>query len=161
MTPCYGAGMPRIDTAVREIPASPDRVYAAFVDPEALCAWLPPAGMRGELSRFDARAGGGYRMVLHYADPEAAPGKHGDGSDVLEARFAELAPGERVVLEIDFDSDDPDFQGTMRMTWSVAPAAAGSRVEIRAEDVPAGVTAADHAVGLASSLAQLAAWLAR
>ncbi|UOR00631.1 SRPBCC domain-containing protein [Leucobacter allii] len=153
--------MPRIDTAAREVAASPERVYDAFIAPEALRAWLPPEGMRGEFSRFDARPGGSYRMVLHYADPAASPGKHGDGSDVMEARFAELVPGERVVLEVDFDSDDPAFQGTMRMTWSVVPTAAGSRVEIRAEDVPPGVTAAEHAVGLASSLAQLAAWLER
>lgn len=153
--------MPRTDTAVREIAAPPERVYAAFVEAEQLLAWLPPSGMRANLDRFDARPGGSYRMVLRYDDPVSSPGKSGDGSDVVEARFVELVPGERVVQEIDFISDDPAFRGTMRMTWSVAPSAAGSRVEIRAEDVPSGISAAEHAVGLASSLQNLAAHLER
>ncbi len=157
--PCYRAGMPRTDTAVREIASAPERVYAAFVDPEALSRWLPPSGMRGSFEHFDASPGGSYRMVLRYEDPLASPGKAGDGTDVVEARFVELVPGERVVQEIDFVSDDPAYRGTMRMTWSVAPSAAGSRVEIRAENVPTGVSAADHAVGLASSLQNLAAHL--
>ncbi|WP_449281192.1 SRPBCC domain-containing protein [Leucobacter sp.] len=153
--------MPRTDTAVREIAAPPERVYAAFVEAEQLLAWLPPSGMRANLDRFDARPGGSYRMVLRYDDPVSSPGKSGDGSDVVEARFVELVPGERVVQEVDFISDDPAFRGTMRMTWSVAPSAAGSRVEIRAEDVPSGISAAEHAVGLASSLQNLAAHLER
>lgn len=151
--------MPRTDTAAREIAAAPDRVYAAFIDPEALLAWLPPEGMRASLEHFDARPGGSYRMVLRYADPAASPGKAGDGSDIVEARFVELVPGTRVVQEIDFVSDDPAVRGPMRMTWSVAPSATGSRVEIRAENVPPGISAADHAVGLASSLQNLAAHL--
>lgn len=153
--------MPRTDTAAREIAASPELVYDAFVDPEALLAWLPPSGMRGSLERFDARPGGSYRMVLRYADPATSPGKAGDGTDVVEARFVELVPGERVVQEVDFASDDPAYGGTMRMTWSVVPSAAGSRVEIRAENVPPGISAAEHAVGLASSLQNLAAHLER
>ena len=56
--------MVRTDTASRVIAASREAVYAAFVDPEALMAWLPPDGMSGRLERFDARPGGSYRLVL-------------------------------------------------------------------------------------------------
>ena len=150
--------MPRTDTAVRMIRADPARVYAAFVDPAALARWLPPEGMAGGFERFDARPGGGYRMVLRYLE-DAGAGKTSSDTDVVEARFVELIAGERVVQEVDFVSDDPAFAGTMRMTWSVAPDPVGNRVEIRAENVPSGISAVDHAVGLASSLAGLAHYL--
>lgn len=152
--------MPRTDTAARTVPAPTDRVFAALTDAEALAEWLPPEGMRGRFERFDMRPGGSYRMVLEYLDAREA-GKTGEGSDAVEARIVEIVPGERVVQEVEFESDDPAFSGVMMMTWAVEPAAEGSTVRIRAEGVPSGISAAEHAVGLASSLANLAAYLAR
>jgi uncharacterized protein YndB with AHSA1/START domain len=143
------------------IAAFPDRVYAALVDPDALAAWLPHAGMSGRFERFDARPGGSYRMVLTYADASTAAGKATAGSDVVEARFVDIVPGVRVVHAVDFVSDDPGYAGTMTMTWEVTATDDGTRVDIRADDVPAGISAEDHAVGLASSLANLAAHLER
>jgi uncharacterized protein YndB with AHSA1/START domain len=153
--------MARTDVASRVVAAPLDRVYAALVDPHALATWLPPKGMTGSFERFDARPGGSYRMVLTYADASAAPGKATPGSDIVEARFLDIVPGKRVVQAVDFVSDDPAYAGTMTMTWEVASAAAGTRVEIRADNVPGGISAEDHAVGLASSLANLAAYLDR
>jgi uncharacterized protein YndB with AHSA1/START domain len=151
--------MPRTDTASRVVAAPADRVYAALVDPEALVAWLPPSGMTGRFDRYDARPGGSYRMVLSYSDASSALGKTSAASDVVEARFVEIKPGRRVVQAVDFVSDDPRFAGTMTMTWKVDQVPAGTRVEIRAADVPDGISAEDHATGLASSLANLAAYL--
>ncbi|WP_106536380.1 SRPBCC family protein [Haloactinopolyspora alba] len=153
--------MGRTDSASRTIAAPSGRAYAALVDPDALTAWLPPAGMTGRFERFDLRPGGGYRLVLTYADAASAPGKATADSDIVEARVVDLVPGVRVVQAVDFVSDDPAFTGTMTMTWEVTPVAGGSLVDIRAEDVPAGVSAEDHAAGLASSLANLAAYLER
>lgn len=68
-------------------------------------------------------------------------------------------PGVRVVQAVDFVSDDPTHAGTMTMTWEVTALDAGTRVDIRADDVPAGISAKDHAAGLASSLANLATYL--
>lgn len=141
------------------IAAPPERVYAAFVDPDALVTWLPPNGMSGRFDRFDARPGGSYRLTLTYADASAAPGKSTADSDVVEARFVDVVPGVRVVQAVDFVSDDPAFAGTMIMTWEVAAADSGTLVEIRADAVPDGVSAEDHAIGLASSLANLAAYV--
>jgi uncharacterized protein YndB with AHSA1/START domain len=115
--------------------------------------------MTGRFERFDARPGGSYRMVLTYADASGAPGKATADSDVVEARFIDIVPGERVVQAVDFVSDDPAYSGTMTMSWQITPVEAGTRVDIVAEDVPDGVTAADHAAGLASSLANLAAYV--
>lgn len=153
--------MSRTDQESRLIAASPERIYRAFVDPDALVEWLPPAGMKGRFERFDAHPGGSYRMVLTYPDAAAAPGKAGDGSDVVEARFVDLVPGVQVVQAVDFVSDDPAYAGTMTMTWELTPEAGGTRVTFRADDVPAGISAEDHAAGLTSSLANLAAHLAR
>jgi uncharacterized protein YndB with AHSA1/START domain len=151
--------VPRTDRASRVIAAPPERVYAALVDPDALVAWLPPAGMCGRFERFDARSGGSYRMVLTYADASGAPGKATADSDIVEGRFLDVVPGARVVQAVDFVSDDPAYAGTMTMTWEVTAVDAGTRVEIRADDVPDGISAEDHAAGLASSLANLAAYL--
>jgi uncharacterized protein YndB with AHSA1/START domain len=156
----HGA-MSRTDTASRVIAAPTDRVYAALIDPDALAAWLPPAGMSGRFERFDARPGGSYRMVLTYADASTAPGKATADSDVVEARFVDIVPGVRVVHAVDFVSDDARYAGTMTMTWEVTATEAGTRVDIRADDVPAGISADDHAAGLASSLANLATHVER
>jgi uncharacterized protein YndB with AHSA1/START domain len=151
----------RTDTASLVIAAPPDRVYAALVDPDALTAWLPPDGMSGRFDRFDARPGGSYRLVLEYADASTAPGKATADSDIVEARFIDVVPGVRVVQAVDFVSDDPAYAGTMTMTWEVTAVDGGTRVDIRADDVPPGISAEDHAAGLASSLANLAAYLER
>jgi uncharacterized protein YndB with AHSA1/START domain len=143
------------------IAAPLERVYAALVDPDALIAWLPPEGMGGRFERFDARPGGSYRMVLTYADASGAPGKATADSDIVEGRFLDVVPGARVVQAVDFVSDDPVYAGTMTMTWEVTAVDAGTRVEIRADDVPDGISAEDHAAGLGSSLANLAAYLER
>ena len=141
------------------IAAPPDRVYAALIDPEALSIWLPPGGMTGRFERFDLRPGGSYRLVLNYADDSGGPGKASADSDIVDARFVDVVPGVRIVQEVDFVSDDPAFAGTMIMTWEVVAAEGGTRVDITAADVPDGISADDHAVGLASSLANLATYV--
>lgn len=91
-------------------------------------------------------------MILTYADASTSPGK---------ARFVDIVPGVRVVQAVDFVSDDPGFAGTMTMTWEVTAVHSGALVRIRADDVPDGIPAHDHAAGLASSLANLAAYVER
>lgn len=159
MLALYHRSMPRTDRSSRTIEAPIERVYAALVDPDRLLAWLPPDGMSGTFERFDARPGGSYRLVLAYDDPSNAPGKASADSDVVDARFVEMVPNVRVVQAVDFVSDDPAFAGTMTMTWQVTSVEPGTRVDITAEDVPEGISAEDHAAGLASSLANLAAYL--
>ena len=151
--------MPRTDRASRVIAASSERVFAAMVDPDALLAWLPPSGMTGKFDHFDARTGGSYRLVLTYDDPAKARGKATADSDVVDVRFVDITPGVRVVQAVDFVSDDPEFAGTMTMTWEVEEVGDGTRVTITANDVPEGISAEEHTEGLASSLANLAGYL--
>lgn len=149
----------RTDQASRIIRASAADIYRAFVDPKALAVWLPPTGMTAKILTFDARPGGRYRMVLTYDAPGDSPhGKTSDGTDVVEARFLELVENERVVQAVDFQSDDPAFAGTMTMTWRLSLAADGTEVVIVCENVPKGISKDDHDAGLASTLANLAAF---
>jgi uncharacterized protein YndB with AHSA1/START domain len=141
------------------IAVAPESVYAALVDPQALAAWLPPAGMTGRFERFDLRPGGSYRMVLTLSDASASQGKTTANSDVVEARFVDIVPGVRVLLAVDFVSADPSYAGTMTMTWEVTAVDGGTQVDITANDVPDGISEEDHAAGLTSSLANLAAYL--
>jgi len=153
--------MPRTDSASRVVAAPPARVYAALVDEAALAAWLPPTGMTARFERFDPRPGGSYRLVLTYTDATTTSGKATPDSDVVEARFIDFVPGVRVVQAVDFASDDQAFAGTMTMTWEVRAVEGGTRVDITADDVPDGISAEDHATGLASSLANLAEYVER
>lgn len=147
--------MPRTDRASRVIAAPVGRVFDALVNRDALLAWLPPGGMIAKFERFDPRPGGSYRLLLTYVDPAASRGKSSADSDIVEARYVDIVPGVRVVQAVDFVSDDPRFAGTMMMTWTVAEVDGGTRVEITADDVPDGISANDHATGLASSLENL------
>lgn len=151
--------MAHTDTASRLVAAPPERVFEAFIDQDALTAWLPPGGMHGSFERYDARPGGSYRMILTHDDASTAPGKATADSDIVEARFIDIVPGVRVVQAVDFVSDDPAYAGTMTMTWEVTSVDAGTRVDIRADNVPDGISADDHAAGLTSSLAKLAAYM--
>jgi uncharacterized protein YndB with AHSA1/START domain len=153
--------VPRTDAASRVIAASPAQVYAALVDREALTAWLPPDGMTARFERFEPRPGGSYRLVLTYANASGAPGKATAESDVVEARYVDIVPDVRVVQAVDFVSDDPAFAGTMTMTWKVTAVEGGTRVDVIADDVPDGISAEDHATGLASSLTNLAEYVER
>lgn len=159
--------MDRIDRASRVIAASPATVYDALLDRESLETWLPPEGMRGRIERWDPRPGGGFRMVLTYLDPTDSPGKTSDATDVVDVEFGEPVPAERVVQRAVFEADDPSYAGTMTMTWHLA-ADGGSRsggggdatrVTVTATDVPPGIDQAAHEVGIASSLANLAAYV--
>jgi uncharacterized protein YndB with AHSA1/START domain len=115
--------------------------------------------MRGRFERFDMRNGGSDRLVLTYDDASGASGKTSADSDVSEVRIVRIVPGERVVQEVDFETDDPAFKGTMRMEWSLHSGSDGTTVEFEARDVPEGIRARDHAEGLTSSLSNLAAYL--
>lgn len=155
-------GTTRTDTASRVIAASPQAIYRAFVDPEALVAWLPPEGMTGRIHVFDPREGGMFRMTLTYVVPhDTTSGKTAEHEDTFESRFLELVPGERVVQLVRFDTDDPAFAGAMTMTWSLHPVAGGTEVAILCQDVPEAIRPEDHDAGMRSTLENLAAFLAR
>jgi len=153
----------RTDTARRQIPASPDALYAAFIDPDTLIAWLPPDGMNGRVLQFEPWEGGRYRIELTYASaaPPGGTGKSSPQSDIAAGRFLKLIPGRRVVQLAEFESADPAFAGEMIITWTFEPVGDITTVTVTAENVPTGIAEEDHAAGLRSSLDNLARVVAR
>lgn len=150
-----GAG--RTDKGSSIIAASPEALYEAHIDPSAVAQWRPPAGMRAQIYSFEAAVGGGYRMAFVYDDP-GARGKTTENADVFTGTFVVLEPGRRIVERVTFASDDPAFAGTMTVTTTFKPVDGGTEVTATCTDVPSGISAEDHAAGIASSLANLATY---
>lgn len=139
------------------IAASPAQLYAAFVDPAVLIAWLPPAGMTGRLHQFDARVGGGYEMSLFYsADEQAWRGKTTDKEDRVRVRFDELSPPHKIVETVRFVTTDPAFLGEMRHTVTFDEVTGGTRVTLLFENLPPGLRPEDNDAGARLSLENLA-----
>jgi len=149
----------RTDIGGRVIRASPQAIYDAFIDPDMQARWLPPEGMTGKFDLFEPWPGGRYRMTLTFTGAHATAGKTSADADTVEGRLVELVPGQRIVQTADFESDNPAYAGTMTMTWTLRAVPEGTEVTITARDVPSGISAEDHARGLASTLASLAAFL--
>jgi uncharacterized protein YndB with AHSA1/START domain len=97
-------------------------------------------------------------MTLTYKGSDhPVPGKASEDSDVVVGRFIELAPNQRIVQLIEFESDDSAFAGKMKMTWSLTPVPRGTEVTFTCENVPKEIRKEDHDSGLRSSLENLAA----
>jgi uncharacterized protein YndB with AHSA1/START domain len=142
------------------VAAKADDVYRAFASPDALMAWLPPGDMTGRVLDYDFRGGGRYRIELTYAgDKPAGGGKTTGRTDISTGRFLALEPGKRIVQSVEFESTDASFAGEMILAWSFEAVPEGTRVTITAENVPPGITEADHEAGLRSSLENLARFL--
>lgn len=121
--------------------------------------WLPPKGMTAKMLDFDFHEGGSYRMRLTFIDPQQGRGKTSGDSDEVEVRLIRLIEGERIEQAIEFDSEDPDFSGVMRMTWIFRSGKIGTLVTIRAENVPPGIRAEDHEAGMNATLENLESFL--
>jgi uncharacterized protein YndB with AHSA1/START domain len=140
----------------RIIKARPEELYAAFMDPAALVAWLPPAEMTGQIHAFNARVGGGYRMSLFYPTSERfLRGKTSDREDRVNVRFVELVPARRIVQAVTFDTTNPAFFGEMTMVITFEQAPGGTEVTIACTNLPSGLRAEDNEAGSRLSLEQL------
>jgi uncharacterized protein YndB with AHSA1/START domain len=143
----------------RVINATPRKIYQALLDPQAVAAWRPPAGMSMRIDAFEPRAGGVFRITLEYLDADhAVRGKTSEHADVVCGRFVALVPDERVVEAVEFESDDPEFAGTMLLTTTLIAVSGGTEVTIRVDSAPRGIRAEDHAAGMRSTLNNLAAF---
>ena len=153
-------GSGRTHAAARLIRAPAEAIYRAFVNPEAMAAWRPPEGMTMRIDAFDPREGGQFRLVLEYQGDAHAPGKSSERADVVHGRFGEISD-RQIVEHVAFESDDPAFAGTMTVTTMMNPVEGGTEVTIWCDDVPQGISEAEHVAGIASSLAKLARFVER
>jgi uncharacterized protein YndB with AHSA1/START domain len=142
----------------RVVPADRDAVWRALTDPAALARWRVPDGMRAQVHELDPVPGGTIRMTLTHEDPTAL-GKTDGASDTYSGLFVEVVPGERLVEQVAFESDDPALRSVITVTTSLrAPAGgrAGTEVEIAMDGVPAAVPAAENEEGTRMALDRLA-----
>ncbi len=118
--------------------------------------WLPPDTMTGEMLHFDFREGGSYRMRLTYTEPHQGGGKTSEDSDEVEVQLTKLEEGRAIEQAVVFESEDPLFSGTMKMSWTFQPRGERTLVTIQARNVPEGIRPEDHDAGLNSTLQKLA-----
>jgi len=110
----------------RVLKAPPERVYRAFLDPAAMCKWLPPHGFTGTVHSMDARVGGGHRMSFTNFSTGSS---HSFGG-----RYVELVPNERIAYTDQFD--DPNLQGEMKVTVTLKAVLCGTELSIVQEGIP-------------------------
>jgi uncharacterized protein YndB with AHSA1/START domain len=136
------------------------QVYHAFLDPQAVAAWLSPEGMHVHVHHFEAREGGRFRISLTYDRPaDAQSGKTAGDTDSYQGRFVALVPDRTIVEAIEFETQDPSFAGEMRLTVTLADVEGGTEVALLYEDVPPGIRPEDNEAGTRSALEKLAALL--
>jgi uncharacterized protein YndB with AHSA1/START domain len=126
--------------------AKPERVYRAFLDPDAVVKWLPPHGFTGKVHGMDVKVGGKYKMSFTNF---STGNSHSFGGEYLE-----LVPNQRIVHTDSFDN--PGLTGEMRTTISLRPVACGTELNIVQEGIPEVIPVEMCTLGWQESLAVLA-----
>ena len=130
----------------RVLRAPPERVYRAFLDPDAMVKWLPPHGYTGKVHHMDARVGGSHRMSFTNFSTGS--------SHAFGGRYVELTPHERIRYTDQFD--DPAMPGEMQVSISLAAVACGTELTITQEGIPAAIPLEFCYLGWQESLSLLA-----
>jgi uncharacterized protein YndB with AHSA1/START domain len=130
----------------RVLRAPPERVYRAFLDPDALVKWIPPHGFTGRIHSMDARVGGGYKMSF----TNFGTGK----SHSFGGTYLELIPNEKLRYNDQFD--DPNLPGTMEVTVTLRKVLCGTDVSIVQTGIPAAIPVEFCYAGWQESLVLLA-----
>ena len=138
--------MPSTIRLHRVLRATPERVYKAFIDPEAQVKWLPPNGFTAKVHHADARVGGSYKMSF----TNFTTGK----SHSFGGQYVELVPGERLRYTDKFD--DPNLPGEMHVTITLKKVSMGTELNITQEGVPDIIPAEACYLGWQESLVLLA-----
>ena len=130
----------------RVLRAAPERVYRAFLDPDAMVKWLPPHGFTGKVHHLDAKVGGTYKMS--FTNFTSGHG-HSFGGEYLE-----LVPNERIRHTDKFD--DPNLPGEMQLTVSLKKVFCGTELHILQEHIPEAIPPEACYLGWQESLTLLA-----
>jgi uncharacterized protein YndB with AHSA1/START domain len=130
----------------RVLRATPERIYRAFLDPDAKAKWLPPNGFTGKIHHLDAKVGGTHKMSFTNFTTGRS---HSFGGEYLE-----LVPDERIRYTDRFD--DPNLPGEMRVTITLKKVSCGTELSIVQEGVPAVIPPEACYLGWQESLILLA-----
>jgi uncharacterized protein YndB with AHSA1/START domain len=129
----------------RVFKSTPERVYRAFLDADAMAKWLPPNGFTGKVHHLDARVGGTWRMSFTNFTTGHA---HSFGGE-----YVELVPNERLRYTSKFD--DPNLPGTMQTTVTLRAVFCGVEMHVEQEGIPAVIPAEACYLGWQESLVLL------
>ena len=133
--------MPSTIRLHRVFKTTPERLYKAFINPEAMVKWLPPNGFTGKVDKMDARVGGSYHMSFTNFSTGSS---HAFGGEYLE-----LVPGKRVVHTDRFDAG---LVGTMTVTIEIKKVMVGAELNVTQEGVPDAIPAEACYLGWGESL---------
>ncbi len=130
----------------RVLRAPAERVYRAFIDPDAMCKWLPPNGFTAKIHQSDAKVGGGYRMsFMNFSTGQ---------SHFFGGKYVELTPHERIRYTDRFE--DPNLPGEMQVTVTFKKVSVGTELNIVQEGIPAVILPEACYLGWGESLVLLA-----
>lgn len=130
----------------RVFATKPDKVYRAFLDPDAIARWLPPHGFTCKVHHLDPRVGGSFRMSFTNFTTEK--------SHAFGGAYLDLVPGELVRYREHFD--DPNLPGEMHVTVKIRKVAVGTEIDIVQEGIPAIIPVEACYLGWQQSLTYLA-----
>jgi uncharacterized protein YndB with AHSA1/START domain len=129
----------------RVLKSTPDRVYRAFLDPDAMAKWLPPHGFTGKVHSIEPRVGGTYKMSFkNFTTGES----HSFGG-----KYLELVPNERIRHTDRFD--DANLPGEMVTTITIKPVSVGVELNVVQEGIPEAIPAEACYLGWQESLTLL------
>ena len=130
----------------RVLRTTPEKIYKAFLDPDAMVKWLPPNGFTGKVHQMDAKVGGTHKMSFTNFTT--------GNSHSFGGTYVELVPNERIRYTDKFD--DPNLSGEMQTSITLKKVSCGTEVNIVQEGVPAVIPAEACYLGWQESLALLA-----
>ena len=130
----------------RVLRTTPERVYRAFLDADAMTKWLPPNGFTGRIHHLDAKVGGTYKMSF----TNFTTGH----SHSFGGKYVELVPNERIRYTDKFD--DPNLPGEMQVTVTLKKVSVGTEMTVVQEGLPEVIPVDGCYLGWQQSLEQLA-----
>ncbi len=130
----------------RVLRTTPEKLYRAFLEADAMAKWLPPYGFTCQVEHLDARVGGTFKMSFRNF---STGNSHSFGGEYLE-----LVPGKRLRYTDTFD--DPNLPGSMQVTVTLTPVACGTDLRIVQEGIPDVIPTEMCYLGWQESLLQLA-----
>lgn len=130
----------------RVLRATPERIYRAFLDPDAITKWMPPNGFTGKVHQIDAKVGGGYKMSFTNF---TSGNSHSFGG-----KYVELKPHERICYTNQFDN--PGLPGEMTTTVTMKKVSVGTELNVVQEGIPTAIPAESCYLGWQESLMLLA-----
>lgn len=130
----------------RVLTAKPEKVYRAFLDPDAMARWLPPNGFTGKVHSIDARVGGHFKMSFTNFTTQK--------SESFGGEYRELVPNERLVYTDRFD--DPNLPGEILVTITLKAVSVGTDLHVEQSGIPEVIPLDGCYLGWQESLLNLA-----